>query len=165
MNGRQPSGHHPVHLFGERLISITGAQTCLDVSRGDSLQVGGKGGGKSGHGVALHQQDVGANLTQQRGKTLEDTRGHVRGRLTRGHEIEVVVGFEVEDGEHLVEHGPVLGRDADQALELLGALKSLDDRSHLDRLRAGPEDAEHTDHRPAATVRSCSAMVCIVTKR
>ena len=42
------------------------------------------------------------------------------GRLARRHDLEVVIGAEGEDVEHLVEHVAVLGRDADDALEAVG---------------------------------------------
>ena len=40
------------------------------------------------------------------------------GRLSRHHQVEIHVGLEIEHLEHLVEHRAMLGRDADQALEL-----------------------------------------------
>ncbi len=152
VNRGQPGGQHPVHLFGERLIAVTGAETGFDVTRGNSLEVGGEGGREAGHGVALHQQDVGADLAQQRRQPLQHSRGDVRRAIDRrssGRDRDRPC--RPKTCEHLIEHGAMLGRHADHALEPIGrVLKRLDHRRHLDRLRAGPEDAENPDHRLGA---------------
>ena len=117
----QPRGEHPVHLLGKGMVPVAGAQAGLDVARGDALEVGGEGRGEGRHGVALHQQDVGPQLAEQRRQPVEHPGRDARGRLARRHDLEIVVGGEREDIEHLVQHVAVLGRDADDALELVGA--------------------------------------------
>ena len=121
MDRGQPGRQHPVHLFWKRLIPIAGAESRFDVPAGDPLEIGGEGGREARHRVALDQQDVGADLLKQRRKALEHPGSHVSRRLARGHEIEIVIGLEPEDGQDLVEHGAVLGGNADDALEPVGA--------------------------------------------
>ena len=72
----------------------------------------------------------------------EDARRQLMQCLSRSHEVEIVIGDDVEQLEDLIEHVAVLGCDTDDALNSLGGLECLDHRSHLDRLRAGPKDGE-----------------------
>lgn len=54
-----------------------------------------------------------------------------------------MVGSHVEDAQHLIEHLAVLAGHGHDGLELIRAsLKLVDERAHLDGLRAGAED-EH----------------------
>ena len=54
-----------------------------------------------------------------------------------------MVGSHVEDAQHLVEHLAVLAGHGHDGLELIPArLQLVDERAHLDCLRAGAED-EH----------------------
>ncbi len=151
---------------GKRLIAVTGAESGFDVTGGNALEIGGERGGKAGHRVALHQQHVGANLPEQRRQPFQHPGGDFGRRLRGGHQVQVVIGLEAEDLQHLVQHGAMLGRHADDALETIRrVLQGLHHRRHLDGLRASPEDAENPDHRSSATARNRSAMVCMVTKR
>ena len=145
---------------------IAGPQAGFDVPRRDSLEKGGEGSGERGHRVALDEHDVGTGALEHARKLLQHAGRHACRRLPRDHEVEIVVGLEAEDVEHLVEHRPVLRGYTDQTLEAGGVgEKGTYDRGHLDRLRPGAEDADDTDHRAAATDGSCSATDCIVTNR
>lgn len=58
-----------------------------------------------------------------------------------------MVGRHVEDSQHLVEHLAVLARHGHDGLELLLArLQLVDERAHLDCLRAGAEDEHDSFH-------------------
>lgn len=68
---------------------------------------------------------------------------HVEQGLARLHDRQVLVGRHIEDAQHLVEHLAVLACHGHDGLELLLArLQLVDERAHLDCLRAGAED-EH----------------------
>ena len=86
----------------------------------NALEKGGERGGERRGRVALDQDHVGTHAAQERREAVENAGGDARRRLPGHHEIEVDVGLEIEDFEHLVEHRPVLGGDADQALEPVG---------------------------------------------
>ena len=61
------------------------------------------------------------------------------------HEVEVVGGVDIEGGEDLVEHGAVLGGDADADVEVGGG-GGADDGAELDRFGAGAEDEQDGGH-------------------
>jgi hypothetical protein len=67
--------------------------------------------------------------------------------LPRPHDVQIVIGTDMEQVQHLVEHLAVLGGDADQALKPAGmSFQLLDDRRHLDRLGAGTEYGDDLFH-------------------
>ena len=121
VNRGQPGGQHPVHLLRERLVAVAGAEPGLDVPGGDSLEVGREGGREAGHGVALHQQRRRAGSRRSSGGSRSSTRAATSaGDWPGDHQVEIVIGLEPEDIEHLVEHGAVLGGHADDAFEPIG---------------------------------------------
>ena len=64
--------------------------------------------------------------------------------LVVAHDIEVEFGRDGEQPQHLVQHGAMLGRDADAGLDAGGIGQGLDDRGHLDRLWPGSENTQYT---------------------
>lgn len=99
--------------------------------------------GEAGRGVAVDQNHVGPLVLEDRLELEQDIARHVEQRLTRLHDGQVVVGSHIEDAQHLVEHLAMLTRHGHNGLELiLARLQLVDERAHLDCLRAGPED-EH----------------------
>ncbi len=62
--------------------------------------------------------------------------------LIRPHQVEIVIGVDVERLEHLVEHGAMLGGDTD--LDLQGGVRAQpqDNGAELDSLRPGSEYEE-----------------------
>ena len=64
--------------------------------------------------------------------------------LVLAHDIEVVIGLDLEQVENLIQHLAVLAGDADLGLDAGRGVESLDDGSHLDRFRTRAEDGQHT---------------------
>lgn len=132
-----------VELLRPGAVDVVRAQAGLDVAHGDLQVEAGERRGETGRGVAVDQDDVGP-LALEDGLELEQhVARHVEQRLARLHDRQVVVGSHVEDAQHLVEHLAVLAGHGHDGLELIPArLQLVDERAHLDCLRAGAED-EH----------------------
>ena len=91
----------------------------------------------------MDEHHVGALLLEDRLDVEQHAARHVEKRLTGLHDGEVVVRDDPERPEHLVEHLPMLPRDADLRVELFGAaLQHVGEGAHLDGLGTRAED-EH----------------------
>lgn len=120
-----------------------GTKARLDVPHGDLQVEARERRGEAGRGVAVYEHDIGLLVLEDRLELEQHVARNVEQRLARLHDRQVVVGCHVEDAQHLVKHLSVLARHGDDGLELIRARPQLvDERAHLDRLRAGSED-EH----------------------
>lgn len=124
-------------------VDVVRSQARLYVAHRDLQVEARERSGEAGRGVAVDQDDVGP-LVLEDGLELEQyVARYVEQRLARLHDRQVVVGSHTEDAQHLVEHLAVLARHGHDGLKLLLArLQLVDERAHLDCLRAGAED-EH----------------------
>src|SRR3977135_2173405 len=59
--------------------------------------------------VAVHQDDVGSERIEDSVKSLKRGGGYAARALASAHEIEIEIGNDVKQREHLIEHLPVLG--------------------------------------------------------
>lgn len=132
-----------VELLGPGTVDVVRAQARLDVAHGDLKVKARESRGEAGRGVSMDQDDIGP-LALEDGPELEQhVARHVEQRLAGLHDRQIVVGGHAEDAQNLVEHLAVLARHGHDGLELLLArLQLVDERAHLDCLRAGAED-EH----------------------
>ena len=60
----------------------------------------------------------GALGRQHRLERRQDARRGLRQGLRRSHQIQIVIRLHLEDRQHLIQHGAMLGGDADLHLEL-----------------------------------------------
>ena len=114
---RQRSGELAVGLFRPGRIQVAGAQTRLYVANRNALIKRGKRRGKRGRCIAVNQHGVGLPLGQHRLEAKQHATRNVIQVLPRFHEVQVKVGLDVKQAEHLVEHVPVLRRHADFDIE------------------------------------------------
>jgi len=131
-----------IHLFGPGGVDVAGAQACLDMADGHLLIKRREAGRHGGGGVAVHQQQVVAGALEDVAQAQEDVAGDVGEVLPRLHDVEVMVGADVEQVQHLVEHLTVLGGDAHLCLDGRVGGQGVDDRCHLDGLGAGAENGK-----------------------
>lgn len=137
----------PVELLRPRAVDVVRAQAGLDVPNGDLQVEAGKRRGEASRCVSVDQDDVGPLVLEDRLELEQHVARHIEQRLARLHDSEVVVGCHVEDAQHLVEHLAVLAGHSDDGLELTSArLQLVDERAHLNRLRAGSEDEHYFFH-------------------
>lgn len=132
-----------VELLGPGAVDVVRAQAGLDVAHGYLQVEARERRGEAGRGVAVHEHDVGPLVLEDGLELEQHVARDVEQRLARPHDSQIVVGRNIEDAQHLVEHLAVLARHGHDGLELLLArLQLVDERAHLDCLRAGAED-EH----------------------
>ena len=132
-----------VELLGPGAVDVVRAQARLDVPHGDLQVEACERRGEAGRGVAVDQDHVGPLALEDRLELEQHVTRDVEERLARLHDSQVVVGSHTEDAQHLVEHLAVLARHGHDGLELISTrLQLVDERAHLDCLRACAED-EH----------------------
>ena len=132
-----------VELLRPGAVDVVRAQAGLDVAHRDLQVEARERSGEAGRGVTMDQDDVGLLVLEDGLELEKHVARHVEQRLARLHDRQVVVGSHAEDAQHLVEHLAVLARHGHDGLELiLARLQLVDERAHLDCLRAGTED-EH----------------------
>jgi hypothetical protein len=110
--------HPPVHLLRPRPVDVAGAQAGLDMADRDAVMERGQGRGHRRGGIAMHQHVVGADLRVERVKPFEQPGTQAIEGLVGHHDIEVMVGGDLEQRHHLVEHRPVLAGDADHRFDI-----------------------------------------------
>ena len=125
-------GHLAVHLFRPGGIYITRAQAGLHMTHRGLLVERGQGGGKCGCGIALHQHPVGPAVLDDPQNAGKRGRGDVIQSLARLHDVQIIIGLDLKDGQNLVQHLPVLGGDTDQGLNARRRRQRRDDRGQLD---------------------------------
>lgn len=136
-----------VELLGPGAVDVVRAQACLDVSHGDLQVEARERRGEAGRGITVDQDHVGPLVLEDRLELEQHVARHVEQRLARLHDGQVVVGSHVEDAQHLVEHLAVLAGHGHDGLKLIRTrLELVDERAHLDRLRAGAEDEHNFLH-------------------
>ena len=94
-----------------------------------------KSTGERGRRVAVDKHKIGAFLLEYLIDAKHGARSDVEKRLTRRHDIEVIVGHDAEEMQHLIEHLAVLCRDKRPRFDFVRMTHELpDDGRHLDRL-------------------------------
>lgn len=132
-----------VELLGPGAVDVVRAQARLHMAHGNLKVEACKRCREAGRSVAVDQDHVGPLVLEDCLELEKHVTRHVEQRLARLHDRQVVVGIYVEDAQHLVEHLAVLARHGHDGIELIPArLQLVDERAHLDCLRAGAED-EH----------------------
>jgi hypothetical protein len=92
--------------------------------------------------VALHEHPIRPYFSQHWFQPRQHSGGHLGGRLTLLHQIQILIGHDVKKVQHLIQHIPMLSRSTDMDLKAIRLLPQLSHhRGHLDRLGAGAEAA------------------------
>ncbi len=155
----EPGGQPAVHLLRPRRMDVARPQARLDMAdrhlRVERGQRGGEGRGR----VALHEHPIRTQIGIDLGDALQHRGRDVSKALTRAHQIEVAIGADGEQVEHLVQHLAVLRGHADQGGDAGRFGEPAHDGRHLDRLGAGAEDRQdaHASHPAAGTARATRA--------
>lgn len=136
-----------VELLGPGAVDVVRAQAGLDVPHGDLQVEARERRGEAGRGVTVDKNHVGPLVLEDGLELKQNVARHVEQRLTRPHDRQVVIGSHAEDAQHLVEHLAVLAGHGHDGFELiLARLQLVDERAHLDCLRAGTEDEHYLLH-------------------
>ena len=123
------------------------AQARLNVAHRNLQVEARERSGEAGRGIAVYEHDIGLLVLEDRLELEQHVARNVEQSLSRLHDRKVVVGRHTEDAQHLVEHLAVLPGHGDESLELIRArLQLVDERAHLDCLRASAENEHNFFH-------------------
>src|SRR5260370_19763774 len=140
-------GKNAIHFLRKGLPYVAGAQAGLHMSYRNMQIKAGESATQCGGGVALHDHDGRPFGLEHAFESRENPRSRLEQRLARQHEVQIVMGFDVESLEHLVEHLAMLRRDQNADVEAGGMFaKTANHRTELDRLRPGAEDQQDYVH-------------------
>ena len=147
MVGRDTSSDLAVHLLGPRTVHIVRAQSCLDMTYRNLLIECGQSGSRGGRRVAVYQHYVRLCFAEDIAHACKYPRRNIIEVLSLFHDVQVVVGYDSENGEYLIEHLPVLPRYAyDRSESFAVLLKLFHQRGHLYRFRTCPENKHDFFH-------------------
>jgi hypothetical protein len=134
--------NHAIHLFRERLGDVPGPQPGLYMPDWNFGIKGGQRSGQSADRISLNQDQIRSIRSQNRFQFRQNQAGSRGEGLARPHGIQIVVRFNLEDLENLVEHGPVLGRDANSNVKATIAFitEIPDYRTQFDGFGSGSKD-------------------------
>ena len=135
-------GDPAIHLFGIGIGLVSRPEPRLDVGNGHARVEGRERCRHGRGGVPLDQEQVRLLAGQIRRQLGEGAGRDLGEGLSLPHEVEVVIRADLEERENLIEHLAVLRGDADERADAGFLGEELQDRCHLDRLRAGAEDGE-----------------------
>ncbi|MNI54064.1 hypothetical protein D3C73_1089310 [compost metagenome] len=132
--------HTPVHFFGEGHRQVAGTQAGLDVPDPHAPVKRRQCAGRRGAGIAMHQYAVGLFGFQNLVHAGNEPRVQAVQGLVRHHDVQIMLGAQSKQRQHLIQHFAMLAGDAHHVLNrrLLG--KGGDERRHLDRFGTGPKD-------------------------
>jgi hypothetical protein len=105
-------GQLAVHLLGPGREHVAGAQARLHVADRNLAEMRRQGGGERGGGIAVHQHAAGLAVVEHPFHAGQHGSGNVGEILIVAHDVEVVIGTDVEEFQHLVQHVPMLRRHA-----------------------------------------------------
>lgn len=141
-----------VELLRPGAVDVVRTKARLDMPHGDLQVEARERRGEAGRGVTVDQNHVGPLVLEDSFELDQHVTRHVEQRLARLHDRQVVVGSHVEDAQHLVEHLAVLAGHGHDGLKLIRTrLELVDERAHLDCLRAGAEDEHYFFHKKSSS--------------
>ena len=94
--------------------------------------------------VPLHKKEIRLYFIENLFHFSKDTRRKVSQSLAFFHQVQVEVGFDPEKPKDLINHFPVLARQARQNLKLFLPVKGFYHRRHFQRLRPRPKNKKDT---------------------
>ena len=116
--GSNATGDLAVHLLWPWTINVMGAETCLYMGYRYLCIEGGKSSCCGGSSIAMDKDNIRTTLLKDVAKTDENTCSHIGEILSLLHYVEVVVGTDIENLKHLVEHFAMLTCDAYDGFKL-----------------------------------------------
>ncbi len=129
---RQMAGERAVSLFRPRRVEIAGAQPRFDMADGNTLIKRGQAGRDGGCRIAMHQNDIRAEFGQNRFQPFQNATGDLGQPLSGLHDVQVVVRHNGKKIQHLVQHLPMLGGDANPGIERGILCQRMNQRRHFD---------------------------------
>ncbi|MNV69291.1 hypothetical protein D3C71_1621950 [compost metagenome] len=142
-----------IHLFRPRPGDVAGTQARFDVPHRNAVMEGSDCSGHRRGGITVDQHAIGSHLRIQRIQALEQLGAQAVEGLVGNHHIKIVIGGDLEQRHHLVQHRPMLACGADDGFDIRRLTQRLYQRPHLDCFRTGTENRKNlhrrTPSRPA----------------
>ncbi len=137
-NGRNQA---PVHFFGERPELVAGAESGFDVGYANFFLEPHERSGKCGRRIALHEKPIRADFAKHVRKRFEYASGEFERGLVFLHQIQIVVGRDAKNTQHLIEQVAMLRGYTNMRFDMLSA-RGADDRRHLDGFGTRTENSD-----------------------
>jgi len=122
MGIRQNRGQVSIDFLREWVIFLARPQARFDMSDSDLMVKSGQRTDKSSGGVALNHDKVGLLLLKNGVKAGHGVHGNLSTTLTWLYDVEVIIGFDGKEFEHLVQHLAMLGSDNRDGIKPLRVL-------------------------------------------
>src|SRR5215470_3863226 len=130
-----------IHFLGKWPEFVASAKAGFDVADANFFLKGDEGCSEGSRGITLNKKPIRADFAENSGKSFEDAGGEFERSLIVLHKIQIVVGSDGEDAQHLVEHVTMLRGYADVGVDLCRA-GGTNDRRHFDGFRSGTENGD-----------------------
>ncbi len=118
MQAGDHAGQAAIHLFWPGRVDVAGAQARFHMANRYPLVIRGEAGRKGRGSIAVNENDIRAPLAQHAAHACQYLRGDIGKVLARGHQVQVEIGGERKQAQHLVQHLPVLGGHADLDVDI-----------------------------------------------
>ena len=132
-----------VDLLGPGMMNVAAAQPRLDMGDRDLAIIGRQARHHRRQRVAMHDHPVGLFGVERAAQLDDQLRGQPVQRLVGHHHVQVDVGRDPGDRQHLVQQPAMLGGDDHARLHPAAPAQRMHHREHLDRLGTGPEHHGH----------------------
>lgn len=123
-----------------RAIDVVSAESSLHMSYWDLEVEAGKCGNEGRGGIPMHKYYIWLDFLQHSLDAVKDVCSDVEQRLTVLHDVQVIVRDDTKRLQHLVEHLPVLRRDAYDNIKTFSLLHLVHQRADLNRPWARTEN-------------------------
>lgn len=140
MQVREVGGKHAVGFLRPGRVQIVRAKARFHMGDGDVVIKGGQGRAEDGGRVSLNHDHIRLLFVQIAIQGFDGAGGQASQGLVVLHQVQIHIRDDLECLEHLIQHFPVLGSDADAAVELGICLEGQNDRGQFDGLRPGAKD-------------------------
>ena len=124
------------------MVDIARPQTRLDMADRNLPVIGRQSPRHHRGGIALHHDPVGLLHIEDAADPGEGAGGQLVKRLARRHQVEIVIGRDIGDRQHLIEHSAMLCGNAGARDEAIVTLQRVDQREELDRFGPCAENGE-----------------------
>ena len=111
--------------------------------------------------VAMHQYHVGFDFRQYFLKSEQGFGRDVEQRLLRRHDVEIKIGFDIEQPQHLIEHLSVLSRHRHDRFKFGVPFELEDHRRHFYCFGSRAEYRHHFQHCRASKLQ---CIICLLTR-
>ena len=147
MIGSNTSGNLSVHFLRPWTVNIVCPKSCLDMPHRNLLIKSGQCRCRGSSRIPMNQNNIRSCFLQYIPHTSQHPCRNIVQILSLLHDIQIIIRFDVEYLQHLIQHFPMLSGYAHHSLYPFWLfLEFFHQRSHLDCLRTGAEDQHHFLH-------------------